>query len=154
MERYHVANHELDIEFSYADINLAIKEIGRGIGVDGLDKSIVHLFPKQLRESILQFFNLVFDTVYLLEWTYLILRPEVKKGHSLKNPKLRGVAISSLLSTLYDVLMDNRFKPWYKINPEQAGFRELQGCLVQIFCIYFGKIVGKIVKRDNIHWIH
>ena len=136
LQNYHVADHELDVELSYADLNLGIKEIGRGIGLDGLDKSIVHLFPKQLRESILQFFNLVFDTEYPLEWIYLILRPEVKKGHSSKNPKLRGVAISSLLATLYDIIMDNRFKPWYKINPEQAGFRELQGCLVQIFCIY------------------
>ena len=46
------------------------------------------------------------------------------------------MAISSLLPTLYDILLDNRFKQWYEINPEQAGFRELQGCLVQIFALY------------------
>ena len=43
LESYHVVDHELDAEFSYADLNLAIKQIGRGIGLDGLDKSIVHL---------------------------------------------------------------------------------------------------------------
>ena len=136
VERYHTADNELDVEFSYDDLNRGIKQIGQGIGLDGLEKSIVNLFPKKLRDSILQFFNTVFDTDYPSEWTYQILRPEVKKGHSSKNPKLRGVAISSLLPTLYDILLDNRFKPWLKINPEQAGFREGQGCLVQIFSIY------------------
>ena len=133
---YHTTDNAQDEEFTYDELNQGIKEIGRGIGLDGLEKSIVHLFPKQLRDSILQFFNLVFDTDYPSEWIYQILRPEVKKGHTSVNPKLRGVAISSLLPTLYDILLDNRFKPWCKINPEQAGFRELQGCLVQIFCIY------------------
>ena len=136
LNNYQMTDSELDADFSFDDLNRGIKKIGRGIGLDGLEKSIVHLFPKKLREAILQFFNFVFATDYPLEWTYQILRPEVKKGHSYKNPKLRGVAISSLLPTLYDILMDNRFKPWFKINPEQAGFRELRGCLVQIFCIY------------------
>ena len=80
---------------------------------------------RQLRNALLQLFNHVFKKQYPEEWIYQILRPELKKGHTVKNPKLRGVAISSLLPTLYDILLDNRFKPWYEINPEQAGFREL-----------------------------
>ena len=136
LENYHCYHRELDADFTYADLNRSIHEIGRGIGLDGLDKNIAHLFPKSLREALLQFLNLVFDTQYPDEWTSQILRPEVKKGHSFKTPKLRGVAISSMLPTIYDILIDNRFKPWYVINPEQAGFRELMGCLIQIFAIY------------------
>ena len=136
LDDYDYSDSELDAEFSNDDLNLGIKEIGRGIGLDGLDKSIAHLFPQQLRNALLQFFNHVFQTQYPEEWIYQILRPELKKGHTVRNPKLRGVAISSLLPTLYDILLDNRFKPWYEINPEQAGFRELQGCLVQIFSLY------------------
>ena len=33
-------------------------------------------------------------------------------------------------------MIDNRFKSWYEINPEQAGVRESQGCLVQVFLLY------------------
>ena len=49
---------------------------------------------------------------------------------------MRGIAISSLLPTLYDIMLDNRFKCWYKTNPQQAGFREKQGCIVQLVAIY------------------
>ena len=65
-----------------------------------------------------------------------MLRPEKKKGHSAEKPKLRGVAVSSLFPTIYDIILNNRFSCWYKINPEQTGFRKEQGCLVQIFAIY------------------
>ena len=37
--------------------------------MDGLDKNIAHSFPKLLREALLEFLNLVFDTQYPDEWT-------------------------------------------------------------------------------------
>ena len=74
------------------------------------------------------------------------MRPEVKKGHTLKKPKLRGVALSSLLPSIYDIMIDNRFKSWYEINPEQAGFRESQGCLVQIFALY---LLMELARSQN-----
>ena len=46
------------------------------------------------------------------------------------------MAISSLLPTIYDIILNNRFSCWYKINPEQAGFRKQQGCVIQILAIY------------------
>ena len=116
--------------------------------MDGLDKNIAHLFPKELREAILKFFNTIYGLSYPKEWTYQILRPEVKKGHTIGKPKLRGIAISAMLPTLYDILIDNRFKTWYKINPEQAGFRERQGCLIQIFAIYLVMELAKSCNKD------
>ena len=136
LNNYSVVHDYLDDDFSYDELNKAIMSSGRGIGIDGLEKMIAHLFPKKLRTALLLFFNKVYNTIYPNEWTYQILRPETKKGHSVKTPKLRGVAISSMLPTIYDIMIDNRFKPWYKINPEQAGFRELMGCLIQIFALY------------------
>ena len=50
--------------------------------------------------------------------------------------------------TLYDVMIDNRFKTWYKINPEQAGFRERQGCIIQLFGIYLKIELAKAVNKD------
>ena len=122
--------------FSYDEMSIAILNIGRGIGIDGLDENIARLFPKGVRDSLTQFWNTVFRLSYPKNWTYQILRPEVKRGHTLEKPKLRGIAVSSMLPTVYDIMLDNRFKIWYKINREQTGFREGQGCLVQILAIY------------------
>ena len=40
-----------------------------------------------------------------------------------ENPKLGGVALSSLGTSIYDIMIDSRLKPWCKVYPEQAGFR-------------------------------
>ena len=85
---------------------------------------------------------------YPKEWSYQILRPEAKKGHTVDNPKFRRIAISSMLPTLYDIMIDNRFKTWYKINPEQAGFRERQGCIIQLFGIYLTIKLAKSFNKD------
>ena len=122
---YDVTDEQLDQDFSFTEFNDAVLSIGRGIGIDGLDKKIAHLFPQKLRLALLEFSNVVYHNKYPEEWCYQILRPEVKKGHTIKNPKLRGVALSSLLASIYDIMIDDRFKPWYKVNPEQAVFREL-----------------------------
>ena len=126
----------LDDDMTLDELNLAIMNNGRGTGLDGLEKSIALLFPLNLRISIIQLFNKVFSTLYPVEWTKQLLRPEEKKGHTLKVPKLRGVAITQLLPTLYDIILYNRFNLWYIPNFEQAGFRERMGCLLQIFAIY------------------
>ena len=66
---------------------------------------------------------------YLQEWSY-------------------QVAISAMLPTLYDIMIGNRFKTWYKINPEQAGFRERQGCIIQLFGIYLTIELAKSFNKD------
>ena len=48
--------------------------IGRGIDLDGLDKNIAFLFPKELRDATL--------LGYPKEWPYQILRPGAKQGHT------------------------------------------------------------------------
>ena len=126
----------LDDDFTIDELNDAIKYNGNGIGLDSLDKKIASLFTVKLRQSVLHFFNLVYSTVYPDIWRKQLLRPEAKKGHTLKNPKLRGIAISQLMSTLYDIMIYRRFNNWYKPNFEQAGAREKQGCVLQIFSIY------------------
>ena len=59
-----------------------------------------------------------------------------KKGHSIKNPKLRGIGIGQILGRLYDIVIDERLKCWFKPNPEQAGFRKSQGCVLQLFALF------------------
>ena len=87
LKDYNIVNEQLDQRFTYKELNDAIMQIGKGIGIDGVDKNISHLLPKQLRVAILKFCNLVFRKKYPNDWSYQILRPEIKKGHTLKNPK-------------------------------------------------------------------
>ena len=137
----------LDDCFTIDELNRAIIKNGNGVGIDGIDKKIAMLFPIKLRLCILCLLNRVFDNSYPEHWKRLLLRPEEKKGHTKEAPKLRGVAISQLLPTLYDILIYNRFNMWYIPNPEQAGFVAKQGCPLQIFSIYiimeYLKSIGK-----------
>ena len=126
----------LDDDFTLDELDVAIEKNGNGVGIDCMDKRISLLFTTKLRLAVLAFFNVIFNTKYPDEWKKQLLRPEKKKGHTTKEPKLRGVAISQLLPTLYDTMLFNRFNLWYKKNFEQAGFCEKQGCLLQIFSIY------------------
>ena len=146
---YHIYIPILDDDMTLDELNIAIKNNGKGTGLDGLEKSIASLFSLNLRISIVQLFNRVFSTNYPVEWTKQLLRPEEKKGHTLKDPKLRGVAITQLLPTLYDIILYNRFNLWYIPNFEQAGFRARMGCLLQIFAIYivmeYLKSLGKVL---------
>ena len=149
LNSYHMYIPILDDEFTLDELNYAITKNGRGTGIDSIDKRVALLFSQELRCSILKLFNHVFISRYPQEWTRQLLRPEKKKGHSLKEPKLRGIAITQLLPTLYDIMLFNRFNLWYCPNYEQAGFRPKQGCLFQIFAIYIVmemlKAVGKSV---------
>ena len=144
---YNVYVPILDDDFTLDELNVAIEGNGQGIGLDGMDKKIANLFTLDLRKCILRFFNQVFSSQYPDVWTKLALRPEEKKGHSPTTPKLRGVAISQLLPTLYDIMMNNRFNLWYVKNAEQAGFTSKQGCIMQVFALYLlmeaMKAIGK-----------
>ena len=133
---YHVYVPVLDDNFTFDELDTAIRNVGRGVGIDSIEKRIALLFSVKLRTSLLDLFNHVFNTGYPNAWTKQLLRPEKKKGHSEKEPKLRGSAVTQLLPTLYDVMLFNRFNLWYYPNAEQAGFRPKQGCLIQIFAIY------------------
>ena len=76
---YSVYHRFLDKEFSRNELDLAICEIGRGIGLDGIEKKIASLFSPSLRDALVIFFNKVFVTTYPKDWRYQILRPEKKR---------------------------------------------------------------------------
>ena len=69
-------------------------------------------------------------------WKKQVLFSVTKKGHKRDDPKLRGIAIASLVPNIYDIILNNRFNCWYHPNVQQAGFRPNQGCLIQIFTIF------------------
>ena len=136
LDTYHMYVPILDDNLTLDELITAIRNNGRGFGLDSIEKKVALLFNGNLQMSLLNLFNHVFNSKYPYAWTRQLLRPEKKKGHSVKDPKLRGIAITQLLPTLYDIMLYNRFNLWYHPNAEQAGFRPKQGCLIQIFAIY------------------
>ena len=83
-----------------------------------------------LRLELLKFINIVFENNYPSNWEDHLLFPILKKGHTILTLKLRGIAISCLIPKIYDIMINNRLNKWYKPNPQQAGFRPGQGCLM------------------------
>ena len=110
------------------ELNLALKSVKRGVSFDGLPPDVLMLLPPTLKNVILALIQTVFFGDYPREWRLQILHALTKPGHTYEVPQLRGIAVAPLLCRVYDTILDNRFIMWYKPNPEQAGFRPLQGC--------------------------
>ena len=128
---------ELDQDITLEEVNESIKTTGKGTSLDGISPEIMHILPISMRKILCTLYNKVFtDNPYPRSWEEQLLLPHPKKGHSLSDPKLRGVAIGPVLSRGYDSIIDTRFRNWYTPNKEQAGFTERQGCPLQVLSVY------------------
>ena len=107
------------------EVNQSIEEIGTGTGVDGLNPNIAKLFTYKLKISLVNFFNKIYGNAYPDSWKNQVLFSITKKGHTKNDPKLRGIALSSIIPKMYDIIINNRFNCWYYPNPQQAGFKYL-----------------------------
>ena len=133
---YRSGPHPLNEPISMDEMNEVLKDVGNGTGIDGIPPTISNLLPTSLRETLLRFLQVVFGYgPYPSPWSIQLLFPIEKKGHTVLDPKLRGIAVSSLAPRVYDTIMTNRFNSVYKPNKEQSGFRELQGCDFQWFFV-------------------
>ncbi len=122
---------ELNAPISMTELKPVLLNVGKGIGFDGIPPAICKLFPQSLCTHLLNILDQVFNGSYPSSWMKQLLFPIEKKGHTLSTPKLRGIALSSVLPRIYDTIIDNRFSNWYTPNKEQSGFREGQGCTLQ-----------------------
>ena len=136
IEEYENTNEITDKELCSEELSLAIRKYGNGVSFDGLSGSILSLLPANLRNVVLHLYQLIFHTFYPSPWQSQLLSPIEKKGHSLIQPKLRGIAVGPMFSRLYDIIVNFRFEDWYHPNPEQAGGRKEQGCPLQIFGLF------------------
>lgn len=138
----------LDDDMTIDELNDAIKNIGTGTSIDGICPDIIQIMTPRMRDLILHLLNLVFRSTYPVSWETQLLFPITKKGHTYKEPKLRGIAIGPIISRLYDSIIDSRFCRWFIPNKAQAGFRKKQGCLVQIFRVYLIMDFAKFKSKE------
>ena len=136
VSNYQSGNNHMNDPITMEEMNKALKDIGNGTGIDGIPPTISNLIPLPLRVTLLRFMQAVFDHgPYPLPWCFQLLFPSEKKGHTILDPKLRGIAVSSLSPRIYDTIITNRFNSVYQPNREQSGFREHQGCDFQWFFV-------------------
>ena len=133
ISNYNISSDIIDNDIEMEEVDHAIKKLGTGSSFDGIAPGIISLLPKEMRECILLLYQKIFDCYYPEQWRTQLLIPFPKKGHTPLDPKLRGIGIGAILSRVYDIIVDRRFMRWYHPNPEQAGNREEQGCVIQIF---------------------
>ena len=137
-----------DKDISYEDVDKARKKMKRGVGIDGISPNIMSVAPQPLLEIIKNLYNGIFGKYYPECWNEQLLLSFAKKDHSSQKPSLRGIGIGPVLSRMFDVIINMRFGAWYSPNKEQAGFREEQGCLLQILGLLMLIDMSKRLKKD------
>ena len=137
-----------DKDISIAEVEHSCLKIGKGTSFDGINPEIIKFLPPSIIKVINLLFRNVFDGFYPDSWNNQMLIPITKKGHTSKNPKMRGIGIGPILSRIYDIILSNRFCSWYIPNPEQAGFRKGQGCILQIFSLILIIDLSKNLLKD------
>lgn len=147
-----IENHDIYIPIlddppTMDELESAILKIGTGVSLDGLPTDIAKILPTEMKEVILQLVINVFFNDYPSEWSKQILHSLKKEGHTSADPKLRGIAIGTLLCRLYDIIIDERFRAWFHPNPEQASCKG-QGCLFQLFLLMMLIDYSKEKKKE------
>ena len=107
----------------------------------------MQIIPGRFKDCLVLLYNLVFGNGYPQSWRKQLLFPSTKKGHTLKEPKLRGIAIGPLLGRLYDIITDTRFLEWYKPNIHQSAYRRKQGSLLPLFSLF---LLVDVAQRKGI----
>ena len=137
-----ITDRDIDME----EISKACKNIGNGIGMDGLPPEIAKILPPSIKEIMLKLFQNIFTGEYPEMWENQLLFATKKKGHTVNIPKLRGIGLSTILSRMYDDIIDQRFSLWYTSNLEQAA-KKGQGCVFQIFGLLLLLDFAKEMKK-------
>ena len=123
-------------DITMTELENGIIRLGSGTGLDGIDPGIMKVVPNKLKDCILLLYNIIYGNGYPQSWEKQLLFPSTKKGHTLKDPKLRGIAIGPVLGRLYDVIMDTRFNEWYQPNIHQSAYRKAQGSVLPLFSMF------------------
>ena len=118
------------------ELDAGIKRLGSGTGLDGIKPDVMRVIPDKLKDCILLLYNKTYGNGYPQSWEKQLLFPSTKKGHTMKDPKLRGIAIGPILGRLYDVIMDTRFLEWYQPNIHQSAYRKAQGSVLPLFSMF------------------
>ena len=83
-----------------SEVELALNNIHRGIGIDGLPPIVLKILLKVMLDCLLLLIQNVSMSSNPEEWNKQILHAVAKKNHTYHNANLRGIAIAPLLCSL------------------------------------------------------
>ena len=125
----------LDDPFNPVEVDQVIQhqiKANKGSGPDGVCPGLLKLLPVQWIIFLCTLFNKIFYSCYPERWYVARLHVLFKKGQRNLCSNYRGISIMDTMAKLYDYLLYNRLRQWYKPDREQAGAQEKRGCLEHI----------------------
>jgi hypothetical protein len=132
----------LDDPISMPELSEAITQIkpNKSCGPDGVSPGVLRLLPAawilMIFNMILMIFNMIFiSAISPIAWHTARLINIFKSGQRQACTNYRGIAISSYMFKLFDVIIHNRLTLWYRPCREQAGCQKNRGCQEQILTL-------------------
>ena len=98
-----------DAPITMDEFDEAINKLGTGTGLDGVSPEIFRIVPIKVKEYTFLLYNQIFGNMYPEMWRKQLILPSTKKGHTVKEPEPRGIAVGPVLSRIYDIIIDKRF---------------------------------------------
>ena len=131
-------NDTFDVEL--VSLMIARCEHGKAAGLDNITAEHLHYSHPVLPCVLMKLFNLMFDTCYvprLFGQSYIVPIPKHRNcnSKSLTVDDFRGIAISPLLSKLYEMCIYDRFQEFLISSDNQFGFKKGIGCSHAIFTL-------------------
>ena len=132
----------------------AIKNLktGKSPGIDGLNIQFYKSCADQLAPFLTRLFNFYFEHAFFpAEWSKSLLCPIHKKGNINDPNNYRGFSLLTEISMIFTSIINKRLKTWVEtkeiIGEEQAGFREQNTTIDQLFCLY--TIINKFLRHKG-----
>ena len=128
----------LDDPISVIEYDKAVKQMkpNKAAGCNGVSPGIFRILPALWIVTIITFLNICLaQSTIPIHWMKSKLITVFKKGQSHLCTNYRGIAISNSFAKLYDAILSNRLKQWYKPDPLQAGAQSGRDCVEHILCL-------------------
>ena len=123
--------------FTIQELNNETKSInnGKACGLDDIPAEVWKL--TEFQNILLNFCNSVYSQNQIKRWTEGCLLPFPKKGDISQAKNYRGITLTSIAATIYNLMLLNRIRP--EIDPilrkNQNGFRQNRSTTGQILRI-------------------
>ena len=113
---------------------------GKAAGLDGITAEHLQCCHPVLPCLLAKLFNLMFEYCYIprsFGYSYIVPIPKPKDFHNkaLTTDDFRGIAISSMLSKVYESCIYDRFQDFLGSSDNQFGFKKGSGCSHAIYSL-------------------
>ncbi len=139
----------LDDAISGEEVKRQVSNIkpDKACGPDGISPGILKLLPSQWIMTLTALFNIVFlSASYPLSWTTAKLFMLFKRGNRDDPRNYRDVSVINCIAKLYDMVLCERLKRWFKPYREQAGAQTGRGCIEHIVTL---RLLTDLARRKK-----